>query len=545
MLTKRLLVPVFLLCAATARADVPGVYAITGGTVHPVSGPEIAGGTVVIRDGLIEAVGASVAVPADAVVIDAKGMHVYPGLIDGQTSLGFATPSATPRRRGAGAAARTPAPEPAAETTPASMAARDAKISDDDLDARRSTGVTTIVTAPAGGIFNGQSVLLNLAGGSPDARIIRSPAAEQISFTPRAFQVYPDSLMGVISYIRQTFLDSQQYGAARAIYDRAPAGLQRPADSPPAEALGGALRRDVPTVFIADSEAMMRRAQKIATEFNLRIVFSGARQSYRLADDLKSWNAPVLVSVKWPAAPADKEDREEQPLRVIRDRALAPTSPSVLARSGVMFALVSGAGKAGDFLPGIRKAIDNGLSDDDALRAVTLTPARIFGVERQLGSLERGKIANVVVSDKPIFAKESKVKQLFVDGREVRLPAEDEKKGTGSGAAAEGGTSPIDGTWSLNVRTPQGEVALQVTLRAEDGKLTGNYSGDRGSGDIRNGKFDGTTAAFSIAITGASNQDSGDWAFSGTLKDGHLDGSVTTNLGTFPFTGSKSTGSKS
>jgi imidazolonepropionase-like amidohydrolase len=544
MLTKRLLVLVFLLSAATVRGDVPGVYAITGGTVHPVSGPEIANGTVVIRDGLIEAVGAGVAVPSDAVVIDAKGMHVYPGLIDGQTSLGFATPSATPRRRGGGAA-RTPAPEPAAEPTPASMAAREAKISDDDLDARCSTGVTTVVTAPAAGIFNGQSMLLNLSSGSADARIIRSPASEQISFTPRTFQVYPDSLMGVISYIRQTFLDSQQYGAARTIYDRAPAGLQRPADSPAAEALGSALRREVPTVFIVDSEAMMRRAQKIATEFNLRMILSGARQSYRVADDLKSWNAPVLVSVKWPAAPTDKEDREEQPLRVIRDRALAPTSPSVLAKSGVTFALVSGAGKAGDFLPGIRKAIDHGLSADDALRAVTLTPARIFGVEKQLGSLERGKIANVVISDKPIFAKESKVKQLFVDGREVRLPAEEEKKGTGSGATTEGSSSAIDGTWSLNVRTPQGEVALQVTLRNEDGKLTGNYSGDRGSGDIRNGKFDGSTASFSIAITGASNQDSGDWSFSGTLKDGHLDGSVNTNLGTFPFTGSRSTGSKS
>jgi hypothetical protein len=544
MLTKRLLVLVFFLCAATARADVPGVYAITGGTVHPVSGPEIANGTVVIRDGLIEAVGAGVAVPADAVVIDAKGMHVYPGLIDGQTSLGFATPSATPRRRGGGGAARTPAPEPAAETTPASMAGRDAKIGDDDLDARRTSGVTTIVTAPAGGIFNGQSALLNLAGGSPESRIIRSPASQQISFNPRTFQVYPDSLMGVISYIRQTFLDAQQYSAAHAIYDRSPAGMQRPADAPSLEALGLALRRDLPTVFIVDSEAMMRRAQKIATEFNLRPILSGARQSYRLADDLKAWNAPVLVSVKWPAPPAEKDDREEQPLRVIRDRALAPTSPSMLAKSGVTFALVSGAGKAGDFLPGIRKAIENGLSADDALRAVTLTPARIFGVERQLGSLERGKIANVVVSDKPIFAKESKVKQLFVDGREVRLPAEDEKKGPAGGAAAEG-ASPIDGTWSLNVRTPQGEVALQVTLRVEDGKLTGNYSGDRGSGDIRNGKFDGTTASFSIAITGASNQDSGDWAFSGTLKDSHLDGSVTTNLGTFPFTGSKSTGSKS
>src|ERR1700730_12904664 len=147
---------VFLL-AFPAFADAPGVYAITGGTVHPVNGPEIADGVVIIRDGLIEAVGANVSIPPDAMTTDVKGGHVYPGLIDAQTSLGF--PSAAPPRRGRGAAARTAQPPPTLpETSPAYVGAREIKLTDDDAEARRATGVTTIVSAPAFGIFNGQSV---------------------------------------------------------------------------------------------------------------------------------------------------------------------------------------------------------------------------------------------------------------------------------------------------------------------------------------------------------------------------------------------------
>src|SRR5204863_9402491 len=123
----------------------------------------------------------------------------------------------------------------------------------------------------------------------------------------------------------------------------------------------------------------------LGNEFKLRYILCGARQAYRMAPELKTSGIPLLVSVKWPAAPATKEDRDEQPLRVIRDRQLAPTSPAALVKSGATFALVSGAGKTGDFIAGIRKAIENGLSADDALRATTLSPARIFGIDRQLG----------------------------------------------------------------------------------------------------------------------------------------------------------------
>ncbi len=533
MIVRRFLTAIAVCAlAAPLLADAPGVYAITGGTVHPVSGPAIENGVVLIRDGLIEAAGANVAVPADAAVIDAKGKHVYPGLIDAQTSIGF--PSATPQRRGRGGP---PRPQSAAtelpETSPSFLAMREAKLTDDDVEAKRATGVTTILTAPSFGIFNGQSMVLDLGGGTIEQRVIRGVAAQQISFNPRPAWTYPDSLMGVIAYIRQSLMDGQHYAAAHAIYDRNPAGNQRPGESPSAVALVAVLRRDVPVVFIADSELMMRRAMAIAREFNLKYILSGARQAYRMPGELK--DVPVLVSVKWPAPPASKEDRQEQPLRLIRERQETPTSPAVLQKSGVLYALVSGPGKTGDFLPGIRKAIDHGLSDDDALRAVTLNPARILGLDRQLGSLDKGKIANVVVTDKPIFDKEAKVQRVYIDGREVKLQSEEEKK-RGAGAAA--AASPLEGAWSLIVKASTGDININARFHVEDGNVTGSFSGDRGSGEIHNGTFDGTTLEFAINVREQAEQ--GDWVFHGTLSGSTISGTVSTTLGTLPFSGSKS-----
>jgi hypothetical protein len=264
------------------------------------------------------------------------------------------------------------------------------------------------------------------------------------------------------------------------------------------------------------------------------MILGGARQGYKMGYELKSLGAPVLVSTKWATAPAAKEDREEQPLRVIRDRQLQPTTPAVLAKSGVLFALVSGAGKSSDFFPGIRKAIENGLSADDALRATTINPAKIIGIDRQLGSLDRGKIANIVITDKPIFDKEAKVKRIFVDGREAKVPAEDEKKKSASTSTT--GTG-VDGTWSFVVKATSGDVNISATLKVENGQISGTYSGDHGSGDVGNGTFDGTTVQFSIA--GGGKDEAGDWVFHGTLHGANMDGTVSTTLGTFPFTGSK------
>lgn len=514
-MTLRRLVAFLLFAAApTLLGDSPGVWALSGATIHPVSGPPVANGIVVIRGGLIDAVGAKIAIPPDATVIDVTGAHVYPGLIDAHTSLGFATPKE----------------KDAAEPTPADLAIRTVNVSDDEAAARRATGVTTIVTAPVRGIFNGQSVVLNLGEGTVASRVVRSPAALQVSFNPRPTWTWPDSLMGVIAYLRQTFLDVQHHAVARETYERSPAGLRRPEESPALEALRPVLRRELPVVFVADSAEMVRRTVSLARELKIRPIVAGAREAYALAAELR--DVPILVAVNWPVAPADPEDREEQPLRVIRRRHLAPTTPATLARANVSFALVSGAGKTGDFLPGVRKAIDNGLSSDDALRATTLAPARIFGVDRQLGTLERGKIANVIVSDGPLFDSKAKVTRVFVDGREIRMAADEKKEGPSA-------ASPIDGAWNIEVRAAQGNVTIHVTLRAEDGQLSGTFSGDRGSGDIRGGSFDGKAFDFTISANVQNEAESTDWVFRGTVEGDAMSGTVSTTLGTFEFSGSR------
>src|SRR5262249_6869509 len=155
-------------------------------------------------------------------------------------------------------------------------------------------------------------------------------------------------------------------------------------------------------------------------------------------------------------------------------------------------------------------------------------------VDRQLGSLEKGKIANVLVTDKPIFDKEAKVKRIFIDGRESKLPSEEEKAKRAAGEAA----SPLEGTWNLVVRTPKGDANISATFHVETGHMTGTFSGDRGSGDIRNGSIDGTTVEFTISVRGRPDE-TGDWVFHGTLHDSTMEGSVSTQLGTLSFSGSK------
>ncbi|HEU4521191.1 MAG TPA: amidohydrolase family protein, partial [Thermoanaerobaculia bacterium] len=407
----------------------------------------------------------------------------------------------------------------------ASVAAETIVLSEADLDTRRITGVTTVLAVPSTGIFSGRSVVLNLSSGPAASRVVRTPAAMHAAFRTRPTWTYPDSLMGVVAYLRQSFLDAQHHAAARAAYDRNPA-QPRPAASADLDALTPVVRRELPIVFMADSPEAIRRAASLAREFNLRLIIAGARQAYSMdAGELRG--VPVLVSVDWQDAPSAREDREEQPLRVIRDRVLGPTTPAVLAKKGVQFALVSGSGGAGDFLRGIRAAIREGLSTDDALRAVTITPARIFGVDRQLGTLERGKIANVVVTDRPIFERRVKMTHLFVDGREVRPQP----------AAETTAASAVDGTWNLTVVAPQGEIAIHVTLRAERGHVSGTFSGDRGSGEITGGHYD--RPALQFTISAELEAETHDWVFNGTVDDDRIEGTVSTNLGTLQFSGSK------
>lgn len=401
------------------------VSAIREARIVTGTGKIIAKGTVVFRKGLITDVGEEVKIPADAQVVEGAGLTIYPGLIDAYTQLGM--PSASPAGSGTQGSAPTPAltlPQPEQVRGDPSLAAADlVKPGGSSIEEERGTGVTTALTCPRQGVFPGQSALINLAGSEVSRVVVRSPVFLTIQFTTGSgfVGVYPNSLMGTVAFIRQSFYDAIHYREENDRYHRMKRGIPRPEYDRKLATLGLAIHGDLPVAFIANTDGDIRRALMIADEFKLRPIIIGGLQSYRLVDILKTRNVPVILSMDFPKRAKDLPEDEDEPIRVLRERAEAPKAAGLLARAGLKFALMSGTLSAQDFMSNIQKAIEGGLTKEDALRAMTSSAAEILRTDDQLGTIEAGKIANLVVTGGDLFTKDVKVRYLFIDGNEIEL----------------------------------------------------------------------------------------------------------------------------
>jgi imidazolonepropionase-like amidohydrolase len=438
-----------------AQRNIPSTYAITNARLVPVSAPAIAKGTIVVRDGLITAIGANVAVPADARVIDGTGLTVYPGLFDAYGSIGLAaaTPAAggVAGRRGGGAGAAAPATPGSGSgnsaddprgVEPQLSAAEEVRVDDDALDGPRSAGITTALAVPGGGIFQGQSALINLGGATASAMIVRPNVAQHVAFASGrgggGGGGYPGSLMGVFAVLRQELLDAQRYRDLKAAYEKNPKSMVRPEFDPGLESLLPALAKQQPVVMVANQQREIERALDLAKEFGLKVIIAGGAEAYTLAPRLKAENVPVLLSINFPRrTAAASADAEPETMRVLRDRVEYPKAAGRLAAAGVKFAFWSGGNTTwSDYAVNVQRAVDGGLSADQAVKALTSSPAEIFGVSDRLGSLEVGKIANLTVTKGDVGERGVRVSQLFVDGRPIALHAPAAPAGGRAGGAA-------------------------------------------------------------------------------------------------------------
>jgi imidazolonepropionase-like amidohydrolase len=541
-----------------ARAQRPsegiGVYAITGARIVTGSGPVIERGTVVVRDGLIQAVGAGVAAPPDARVIEGAGLTVYPGLIDASTTLGIPRPTPAPSPAGGGgfaglfgqsqpsAVAPNSAHPPGLQ--PEVLAVDIIRPGGAEIEAARSAGITAAQTAPRGNIFLGQSALINLAGETPQQMIVRSPVALYVGLAPLGGGQYPGSLMGVFTSVRQMLLDARRYREALDAYERNPRGQKRPAIDRSLEALQPVLARRMPVVFQADREREINRALDLAQEFNLQLVINGGTEAHRAAERLKAMNVPVLLSLNFPRrTAAASPEADPEPLRVLRDRVEAPKTAGRLAAAGVRFAFQSGGmQQMNDFLANAARAVENGLSRDDAVRALTLRPAEILGVSQQLGTVEVGKIANLTVTRGDLFARDRRIAHVFIDGRPVELrPAAAAGPGAGQG---------VSGTWAVNINlgggsgSAQQEFRVTLILQQQGDRLTGSLQGPLGSGQLASGAATGADINFTVPVTlpGPATQTT-DAQFTGTVTGNEMRGNVTlVGRGSGTFTGTRAGG---
>jgi len=426
--------------AARGEGGEPRYFAITNARIVPVSGPVINNGTVVIAKGLIQAVGANVAIPPEAWVIDGKGLTVYPGLIDAGTDLGLPKPEDS----SGGAHARKSAvpleiasgPEDRPGATPWRLAADELKIDDKRIATWRNAGFTSALSLPDGGVFPGQGSLINLAGERPGNFAVKPAAALSVSFKPiGGFFSFPGSPMGTIAYVRQVFIDANWFAQAQPVYDANFTKFERLPYDRTELVINKSLRSNEIVLLPANSSVQILRALRLADEWKISVVLLGGQQAYAVTDVLALKKTPVLVSLKWPERTKDADPEADETLRDLRLRDLAPSTPGALAKAGVKFAFYSdGLAAPKDIFKNLRRALGAGLAADAALRAFTLDAAEILGVSDRLGSLEPGKIANVIVTDGDIFNEKTKVKHAFVDGRWFEVHEEappdkpDEKK---------------------------------------------------------------------------------------------------------------------
>ncbi len=426
---------VAVILVAGARADAPHIYAIKGARLVTAAGEPIPSGTIVIRNGLIDAVGADVQAPADAMVIDGASLTVYPGLIDMGNSAGLdvSVPQSQPDNlRTTGDAERW---KRGVIFRPDLEAADHLRSDANELARLAATGVTSVLSTPPGVVIKGQSALVNVVGpvdepqigALADSRrglqIVRSPVALHVEFAQGVRgDGYPMSLLGTIAFVRQSFLDAQHQQLEQQRYERLKSGVTRPLYDPGLTALQPALAGRLPVAFEAGLAREILRALNMAQEFKLDPVITGAREADQVANDLKARNARVIFSLNYPARSRLLAPEADEPIRELRARAQAPKTPAALEKSGILFAFSSsGIREPKDFVRNAARAVKEGLATDAAVRALTINAARIAGVANRLGSLEQRKIANVIVTDGDLFEERTRVKHVFVDGRMVAV----------------------------------------------------------------------------------------------------------------------------
>lgn len=522
-------------------------YAITNARIVTVSGAPIENGTIVVRNGLIEAVGRNEKVPADAQVFNGTGLTVYPGFIDALTSLGLSAPA--PRQPGAGGQAQ---PQTASASNsnyadglrPEEMTLDALKSGEAQFEANRNAGFTTVVTVGREGIFNGQSAIINLVGESVSAMTVKSPFAHHITFTTLRGGTYPTSLMGTFSVLRQMLLDAQRLQTMQRDYAANPRGMKRPDNDKSLEALFPVLNGSMPIVFNANREIEIVRALDLAKEFNLKAIIAGGQEAGKVADRLKAQNAAVLLSLNFPkrtAAASAEADGESMDL--LRFRAEAPKTAAKLANAGVRFAFQTGGGNTNDFYANALKTVENGLPRDAAVRAMTLGAAEILGVENRLGSIEEGKIANLTVVRGDVLSKEKTVTHVFVDGKVFEQKELPKRPAAATGGTPSAGGQPVTataavgGNYNITIEIPGQPLTGTLAMTQQGATLSGTMQTQLGSSVIKDGKV--TAEGFSFSSTVEYGGTTLEIFVKGTVTGNQISGTIDSPQGAIPFSGTK------
>ncbi len=469
------------------------------------TGPALEKATIVIRDGLIEAVGKDVAVPPDAEVIDGSTLTAYPGLIDGLGKsllklpeekldmLKFYTGEFSDKDKG---------------LTPEFKAYDYVNLGKATFEKYYKFGFAAVQVMLDRGILAGRSAFFSLGDTDKAKALIPAASCLGIGFSPSGVQAYPNSLMGVQAYLKQLFQDSAYYDMNLTRWLKEPAGIHRPDYSPSLEILADYATGRKPVIFLCRNQNDIRRALALAAESKLDyFICDSGNEAAEAIPELKKAGARVLLAVTFKAPSSSLYAQKGRAERDRAEKEIYPRNPARLAEAGIPFAFSSlGTDDPKSFTEGILKAVEAGLPKDKALAALTSVPSAFFGLEKVLGAIEPGKLANIVLAEGELLVKDPKVKVVFADGRKW------EPKDT-AGKTGEKPAVNVSGKWEI---TGEGFPKLTVEFVQEGAELSGKMVTPFGVFEFTGGSVSGNDISYEMNIA-VGGQDI-DLYISGTVE---------------------------
>ncbi len=388
-----------------------GYYAFVHATIVKDSKTTLQNATLVIKQGRIEAIGTSVAIPKDAVVIECKGKFIYPSFVDAYSDYGMEPVNASNYSYRAPSQMLSNKKGPFSWNQALKSEVDHAKhfvVNESKAKELRKLGFGAVSTLQPDGISRGTSALVSLAKDRENMVILKEKTAAHFSFEKgSSTQEYPGSLMGSVALLRQNFLDAQWYKS-------------KPAE----EGLNLSLERftqnaTLPQIFSATDKWNVLRADKIGDEFGVQYIIKGGGDEYQRIDEMKATKASFILPLAFPQT-IDVEDPTDMRfvnMAELKHWELAPSNPAAFEKANIAFALTaSGLKDVSSFMPNLRKAIQYGLSEQKALDALTTIPAQLLGVADLVGTLDQGKVANFFISNGPVFAEKTAIIQNWVQG---------------------------------------------------------------------------------------------------------------------------------
>ena len=484
----------------SGKSPVTRTYAITNIHITQAPGKIIENGTIIIKDGLIHAVGNNIVIPGDAAIVKGDSMYAYAGFIDGMSHIGLKKPKQMEKPKNVSVANP---PNDYAGIQPERQILDQLNIESSTIKSMRKQGFTISHTVPHGRMLPGSGSLILLADKSHmDEMILKSNTSLYTQFKG-APRVYPSNVLGMMAKWRQLYRNATYAKQNALLAAQNPAGVQRPDNDRIVTAFYPVIDGQKPVFFNVSKILDIRRALRLKNDLNIpQVSIANIKEGWDMVDELKSSNVPVFLSLDLPKEPKEsKEDDKTDEVKALEKRQMDfykkhASLAGAMEAAGVSFGFSSIDAKPADIKKNLMTMIENGLSEDAALAAITTHASKLLGIESLAGTIETGKLGNLVVSNAPYFTKDAQIRYVFVDGNKYEYEV---KKKSKKKDKKDGDDTPVNivGTWSFTVDTPGEKQEGKIILKKDGDEYTGVIStGDDDDEELKNIKLEGNKLSF-------------------------------------------------